>query len=387
MIDNEKYFLKTYRRKKVTIDKHEGMYLYTNKGKLLDMLSGIGVNALGGKNSGVRNAICCQLEKYMHTSNFFLTEPALDLAKYLIDNSFADKLFFTNSGTESIEAGLKVIKKYGSIKGKDNIVVFKDGFHGRSLGSMSVTAQNKFKTSGASVLSGVVELGFNDIDALDGAIDDKCAGVILEPVQGSGGVNVANRDFFRKIRELTEKHDALMFVDEIQTGIGRTGKLFAYENYDVSPDMVALSKALGGGLPLGALLVSEKLADIFKPGDHGSTFGGNPISCAAGLALVKQVNDKEFLDNIVKCSDYLVEKLNVLHKKYPEKISNIRHLGLMVGIEIAKSPEKVAELFEDEHVLVSMIHVNVLRLLPPLIITESEIDFFIEAFENVLEKL
>ena len=380
-----KYFLNTYRRKMLKITSNKGMYLYTEEAKYLDMLSGLGVNALGGLDDEVVNEIFEQSKRYFHLSNFFETEPAGKLAEYLVKNSFAEKVFFTNSGTESIEAGLKIIKKYGNLNNKMNIVVFKNGFHGRSLGSLSITAQKKYKDQVNPLLPNIITLDFNDITGIEKAIDDNCAGVVLEVIQGEGGINIADQDFIKRLREITAKHNSLLLIDEIQTGVGRTGKLFAFEHYDIEPDLATVSKALGGGMPLGALLVNEKLKDIFSPGDHGSTFGGNPLSCAAGLKVLEKVNNTDFYSSLIKNSDYFKTKLETLKIKYPEIIGNIKIIGLMIGIEIlSEEPMSIVDKFQEKNVIVNVTHGNILRLLPPLIISKDDIDQFMVIFEKIL---
>ena len=379
------YFLNTYRRKELKIVSNKGMYLYTENDRYLDMLSGLGVNALGGLDNDIVEEISEQSKKYFHLSNFFETEPAGKLAKYLVENSFAEKVFFTNSGTESIEAGLKIIKKYGNLNNKMNIIVFKNGFHGRSLGSLSITAQKKYKDQVNPLLPNIITLDFNDIEGIEKAIDDNCAGAVLEVIQGEGGINIADQGFIKKLRELTTKHDSLLLIDEIQTGIGRTGKLFAFEHYNIKPDLVTISKALGGGMPLGALLVNDKLKDIFSPGDHGTTFGGNPISCVAGLKILEKVNNNEFYSNLKNNSNYLKSKLENLKEKYSKVIGNIKIIGLMIGIEIlTDNPLAIVDKFQTEKVIVNVTHGNILRLLPPLIISRDDIDEFMEIFERIV---
>ena len=382
----EKYFLSTYRRKRFAILKNEGCRVFTDEGVFLDLVSGLGVNVLGGLNTGVIEAIKDQIEKYLHVSNYFVPEPVGEMAKYLVENTFASKVFFTNSGTESIETGLKMMNKYGKKCHKSKIVVCKGGFHGRSMGAVSVTAQKKYQDQVDAVVDNVVAIDFNDIEAAEATIDESCVGIIMEVIQGEGGVNIASKEFVLKVRELSEKYGALLLFDEIQTGMGRTGKLFAFEHYGIEPDMVAASKALGGGLPLGVLMVNDKLTDIFKPGDHGSTFGGNPLSCCAGLALLEQVNNDEFYQQVLDKSAYLKEKLEELKQKNGAYIGSIKIAGLMIGIEILQNPETIVEQFEDEKIFVNVTQKNILRLLPPLVLTKEDIDQFITVFEKIISK-
>ncbi len=386
-MDYNKYFLPIYRRKEIDIFENKGTRLVTNKGEFLDLISGLGVNVLGGSHPKIIEAIKEQAEKFLHVSNFYATKPVRELAEYLTKVTFASKVFFSNSGTESMEAGLKLIKKYGNLNNKRNIIVFKNAFHGRSLGSLSLTPGKKVHQDLNPLLPNIIALDYNDYDDLEKYIDENCSGVILEVVQGHGGVNIADKKFVQTIRNKTKEHQAIMFIDEIQSGIGRTGKFLAYEHFEVVPDLCAIAKAVGGGLPLGALLVSKEYDDIFGYGEHGSTFGGNPLSCAAGLALLKVVNDEKFLDEVREKSSYFESKLLKLKEKYPKIISRVNVLGFMIGVEMKEYSKIITKEFEQEKIIVNVTNGNILRLLPPLILTKEEIDLVIATFDKILARL
>ena len=382
----EKYFIPVYKRIDKVIIGGEGSVLYTKDGGYLDMFSGLGVNILGYGNKKVNKAVEEQLKKHSHLSNYFEAESVGKLAKYLIEHSFAEKVFFSNSGTEAVEAGLKIIRKYGKNNGRKNIITFTNAFHGRTLGSASITAPDKSSVYNHSGMTGVLTLEFNNMKDLD-KINSEAAGVFIELIQGQGGINVAEKDFVRELKIRTDKFKVILMIDEIQSGMGRTGKLLSFENYEIEPDLAVIAKAIGGGLPLGALLANKKFCDYLTIGEHGSTFGGNPVSCAAGLATIKQIGQEKFLSSVQKKGEMLKDGIRQLKKKHPDIIGRVSGMGLMIGIEILKNEDKVLGLFEKEHIFINMTQGNILRLLPPLIITEEEIKRFINAFKRVLEDL
>lgn len=382
----EKYFIPVYKRIDKVITGGEGSTLYAKDGGFLDMFSGLGVNVLGYGNKKVNKAVDEQLKKHSHLSNYFEAGSVGKLAKYLIEHSFAEKVFFSNSGTEAVEAGLKIIRKYGKNNGRKNIITFNNAFHGRTLGSASITAPDKSSFYNHSGMTGVITLQFNNIKDLD-KINSDAAGVFVELIQGQGGINVAEKDFVRELKIRTDKFKVILMIDEIQSGMGRTGKLLSFENYGIEPDLAVIAKAIGGGLPLGALLANKEFCDYLTVGEHGSTFGGNPVSCAAGLATIKQIGQEKFLSSVQKKGDMLKDRIEQLKKKHPDKIGRISGMGLMIGIEILRNEDKILELFKKEHIFVNMTQGNILRLLPPLIITEEEIKRFIKAFERILEIL
>jgi len=387
MNNYNEYFLNTYRRKKINIIGHQGSYLKSDQGDYLDMFSGLGVNALGGSHPAVISAMHEQLDKFLHLSNYFLNEPAGKMAEYLIKHTFAEGVFFSNSGTEAMEAGLKLIKKYGNQAGKSKIMVFGNGFHGRTLGALSATAQAKYQDQVAPLLPGFVVAEFNNTADFLAKFDGSFAGVILEAIQGEGGINIASQEFMDTLRSKTSESQSILLIDEIQSGIGRTGELFAFENYKIVPDLVTAAKPLGGGLPLGALLVGEKYKNIFAPGDHGSTFGGNALPCAGGLALLQIVNTPEFLSEVKSKGELLKSEILRLQVKFPRIIGSIRQMGLMLGIDILKNHLQLMQLMEDHKILVNFTRENVLRLLPPLNIKKQEILLFTNTLEKILPEI
>jgi acetylornithine/N-succinyldiaminopimelate aminotransferase len=379
----DKYFIPVYKRTEISVKGGSGAFIEADDGMYLDMFSGLGVNVLGYGNKKVSKAIVDQAKKYTHISNYFEAEPAGKLAEYLVKNTFAEKVFFANSGTEAIEAGLKIVRKFGERTNRREIVAFTRSFHGRTLGSSSITAPDgsSYYNKG---LEGVKVLEFNNIDHVS-RITDHTAGVFIEMVQGQGGVNVADKEFIKVLKARTDKTGTIFFADEIQSGMGRTGKLFSFEHYGIEPDLCAIAKAIGGGLPLGALLAGKQFADCLTYGEHGSTFGGNPVSCAAGLATIKQVDRPLFLAQVQKKGALILSELSRLRKKYPSKLGRISGLGLMIGIEILLDEAKLPHAFLEKKILANMTQKNVLRLLPPLIIKEEEIMLFIDSFDQILK--
>jgi acetylornithine/N-succinyldiaminopimelate aminotransferase len=382
----DKYFIPVYKRFDHEIIGGKGCFIFTKDGDYLDMFSGLGVNVLGYGNKKVIKAVTDQIGRYSHISNYFEAEPAGKLAEYLSKNTFTKKVFFTNSGTEAVEAGLKLIRKYGKQTGRRKIITFTKAFHGRTLGSSSVTAPDISSEYNCSGIKDIVTLEFNNLKDLE-KIDTGTAGVFIEAVQGQGGINQAGREFVLTLRELTNKKEVILMADEIQSGMGRTGRLFAFENYGIEPDLAVIAKAIGGGLPLGALLAGGKWCDYLKAGEHGSTFGGNPVSCSAGLATIRQINKEDFLHRVSDKGKILTSALNRVKADNPGKIGRVSVIGLMAGIEILKGHDKIIRLFEEEKIFVNMTQKNILRLLPPLIISEDEIDKFIFTFYNVLKKI
>jgi acetylornithine/N-succinyldiaminopimelate aminotransferase len=330
------YVLNTYKRLPIIVKKAKGSYIYDQKGhKYLDMYAGIAVNSVGHLNPKVRRAIETQLKKHMHLSNYFVSETQNELAKKLIDYSFASKVFFTNSGTEAIEASFKLARKYGKSISPEKIevIALHESFHGRTMGGLSLTGQVKYQEAFAPLIPGVIHIEKNDIKALHQAVSSKTCAIFLEMVQGESGIHVLNEAFLNEIVKLKETYQFLIIADEVQTGLMRTGKMFAYQHTSVVPDVLALAKSLGGGLPLGAMLVSQTLENVFKPGDHGSTFGGNPVSCAAGLATFSILSSSGFQNELLVKSNILFKGLHDIKQSCP-LIQEIRGRGMMIGIEI-----------------------------------------------------
>ncbi|MFN3135440.1 MAG: aspartate aminotransferase family protein [Candidatus Kryptonium sp.] len=380
-------FFQTYRRLGVYIEYGERVYLVDSNGrKYLDMIAGIGVNALGYGNEKVKRAIVDQIERYIHLSNLFVQEPQLELASLLLEISGYKKVFFTNSGAESIETAIKLTRKWGKRFGKNEIVAFSNSFHGRTMGALSLMDKIKYRDGYEPFLPEIYIAKYNDIDDIEKKVNHKTAVVFLEFVQGEGGIIPADERFVQKIFELREKFNFLVVADEIQSGLWRTGEFFAFEHYGVRPDVVALAKPLGGGLPLGAVLGNERVADVFTLGTHGSTFGGNPVACSAGCAVIKEIQNG-LIDNVKETGNYLREKLLRLKGKHGEIIKNVRGIGLMIGVELNTECFDIVERFIGKGVIVNCTSNNVIRLLPPLIIEKEHVDLFIEKFDEVLNEI
>jgi len=384
---DKSYVLNLYNRIPLEITDAEGMFLYDREGrKYLDFYSGIAVNTLGHKHPAILNAIREQMNSFMHLSNYFVVPSQIALAKKLVENSFASKVYFANSGAEANEAMMKLARKHGQRfhEEKTGFVSVEKGFHGRTMGSMSVTGNEKYKAQFGKSLQETVHVPINDVEALRSAVDENTCGIIFEIIQGEGGLMEVSDEFISAIREEAKKHNALILVDEVQTGLMRTGKLFAHEYYCFTPDAMTLAKGLGGGLPIGAMLVHERVEDVLVPGDHGSTFGGNPVACAAGNALLSVILEDEFKNEVLNKSSYLRGKLEFLMDKYPLVISEIRGEGLMLGLVTGQYADRIKQTALEHQLLLNVTGNEVIRLLPALIVTKEEIDLFTETMDDVL---
>ncbi len=382
----KQYFFSTYKRLDVLIDRGEGCWLISNSDeKILDMFGGLAVNVLGYNHPKINEAIESQIHKYIHISNFFLQEPQIELAEKLIGLTGFSKIFFSNSGTESVEGSLKIVRQFFRNTGKSNLISFTGSYHGRSYGSLSLTHRPKYREGFEPMLPGIRHLKFNFVDDLENNIDDTIAAVYLECIQGEGGLNMISSEFAEKLKGLHQEYQFLLVIDEIQSGVGRTGKLHAYEHFDLNPDIVVIAKGMGGGLPLGAVLGNDRVANVFGTGMHGSTFGGNPVSAACGNVVYNELAGG-LLDEVRKKGDYLKGRLEELKLTYPASISAIKGLGLMLGVELNIEGQQVVDRMLEQNVLVNCTNLNVIRLLPPYVITEKEMDLFIEKFDYVLSK-
>jgi len=379
----KKYFLSTYSRIPLEITHGEGTYLFTSDGKkYLDFFSGLGVNALGHSHPKIVKALKDQNEKFSHLSNYYITDIQIEFAELLLKHSRMEKIFLTNSGTEAVEAVLKLLrKKYGPVK---KIFSLTNSFHGRTYGALSLTAREKYRKSFKPLLPGISQLIFNNLNDLRQNIDENTAAIFLEFVQGEGGINLISQEYVDLLKELKNKFDFSIVADEIQSGIGRTGKGFAFEHFNIIPDIIISAKAIGGGLPLGALLTSSNYADVFTPGDHGTTFGGNPIACAAGKVVLKEVFENDLVHSVAKLGEYFIQELNNFKELYPDKIMEVRGKGFMIGIEISGSGKQIVDRMREKNILINSTNNNTLRILPPLISTKTEIDIFLERFYKVL---
>lgn len=392
------YILPTYKRAEVLFTRGEGMYLYDSAGKqYLDFMSGIAVAALGHSDGAWATAVAQQAAQLTHVSNLYYTAPQIELARKLIENSFADKLFFCNSGAEANEAALKFARKYGRISDvgfgisdsrsnlkseiqnpKSHIVAFSGSFHGRTMGALSVTYKAQYREAFEPLVPGVRFSPFNDLDAARAAIDDSVCAVIVEPIQGEGGVNPATPEFLRGLRELCNAHNALLIFDEVQCGLGRTGHLWAHEAYGVTPDIMTLAKPLGGGLPIGATLLTQKVADAIQAGDHGSTFAAGPLVCAAANVVFDRVNRPEFLAKVAETGAYLRHRLETLET---EEIVAVRGAGLLLGVEMKTAVFPLITRARQNGLILINAGENVLRLAPPLIAERQHIDEAIRKLE------
>ncbi len=376
------YFINTFTRQPIVLDHGEGLKVWDSDGKeYLDFFAGIAVNCLGHNNPKVVEAISKQAEKLIHISNIYYNEPAIEFAKKLVDMTCFDKIFYTNSGAESNEGAIKLALKY---TGKSEVISTTHSFHGRTFLTLTVTGQEKYKAPYAKNLpQGCIEVPYNDIDAIKQAITDETAAIIVEPIQGEGGVNIPDDDYLPAIEKLCKENGIVFIVDEVQTGFGRCGPLFAHEIYGVKPDIMSVAKGIGGGVPMGAFLVSDEVAKGFEPGDHGTTFGGGPLVCASANAVLDVITDEDLLKNSVEMGDYFKESLVKLMDKH-EIIKEVRGAGLLIGMELKKEGGEYVDLMREKGFLVNCTSGNVLRFAPPLTVTKDEIDKLVECLDEVL---
>ena len=391
LIENEKkYLMQTYTRPAMVLDKGKGMKVWDLEGKqYYDFIGGIAVNALGYSHPKLVQAIKDQAEKLIHCSNLYYSEPQIILAQMLVELSCGDKVFFGNSGAEVNEGAIKIAVKYFKEQNKDKhtIIYMKNSFHGRTIATLAATGKYKYQKDYLPLLPKFKQAIFNDLNSVKEAVDDQVAAIIVEPIQGEGGINIASKEFIKGLRELCDKEGILLIFDEIQCGLGRTGKMFAYQHYGVEPDILTIAKSLGGGIPIGALIAKEKVASSFKPGDHGTTFGGNPVACAAAIAYLKVLQEENLITKCKEKGEYFKKKLEELKEKYPKFIKETRIIGLMVGLEIEKDGPEVVKKCLEKGVLINCTAGNVLRFLPPLIVKEEEIDYLIEVLDKIFKKL
>ncbi|MCR5294786.1 MAG: aspartate aminotransferase family protein [Lachnospiraceae bacterium] len=389
--DVEKYVLHTYNRFPIAIDRGEGLYVYDAEGKkYLDFMAGIAVYALGYHFPGYDEALKAQIDKVLHTSNLYYHEPLARAAKAVVESTDLSKVFFTNSGAEAIEGALKAARKYAWLKdkgGDHEIVAMKASFHGRSVGALSVTGNEHYQEPFRPLMGGVHFAEYNNIDSVLQAVNEKTCAIILETVQGEGGVYPADPAFLAGIRSLCDERDILLILDEVQCGMGRTGKMWAYEHYGIKPDIVTCAKALGCGVPVGAFVLNEKTAAAsLEAGDHGTTYGGNPFALAAVSEVFKLYEEHDLIGHVNKIAPFLAGKLDELMASKPDKIRAHRGLGLIRGLELdgSISAGEIAARALEEGLLIISAGNNVLRFVPPLIITEKEVLEAIEILDRVI---
>ncbi len=388
-------YLPVYAQREMILDHGKGARLWDIAGnEYIDLGAGIAVSVLGHQNAELIQVAIEQMQKLWHTSNVYFTEPAIRLASDLVKNTFAERVFFSNSGAEANEAAIKLARKFASFHSsseKHEIITFEGSFHGRTLTTVTATAQPKYQEGFGPLPGGFTYCPFNDFDAIEQQISDKTCAVLVEPIQGEGGVHVAKPGFLAHLQALCQKHDALLVFDEIQSGMGRTGRLFAYEWEDnIQPDIVTVAKALGGGLPIGSMLTTERVSQVMKVGDHGSTFGGNPVITAVAGAVLQQVCSSVLMDNVKKQSDQLQMGLKELQQQ-KKLFKEIRGKGLIVGAELQEPWEgkaaQLSELCRQHGVLILQAGPNVLRFLPPLNITDEELQEGLQRMKSALSRV
>jgi len=380
-----KYHVPVYRRYPITLERGEGSLIWDTDGnEYLDMLAGIAVNNTGHCHPNVVKAIQDQAEKLIHPSNFFYTEIQSKLAKLLSDLSGLERVFFCNSGVEALEASLKIARKYGNNKGKKgDIIAVERGFHGRSIAAIAL-GKPKYQKGFQPIPEGFKTIPFNDIEALEKEINDDTIAFACEPIQGEGGIHEVSGEYLKRARELCDKHDVLLMFDEVQCGNGRTGKYFGFQHHDVQPDIIATAKGLGGGFPIGAVMASEKAAQALDYGDHGTTYGGNPLACAASYAAVRTILDENLMDKATEQGKYLINQIREKTEGLGV-VKEIRGKGLMIGVELT-IPGKPVVLEMLENGVVSNVTMDtVIRLVPPLVITKTQIDHFVDVFVKALK--
>jgi len=379
------YIMPTYTKVPLVFVKGKGSRLWDIQNKVyLDFFPGWGVGNLGHCHPKVMQAVREQISKLIFIPNNYYHLPQAKLAKEIVYWSYPAKVFFCNSGAEANEAAIKLSRKFG--QGRYEIITFQDSFHGRTLATLAATGQKKYQEGFAPLPEGFKIVKFNDLLAVKAAISDKTVAIMLELIQGEGGINVADKDFVLKLRKLCNEKNLLLIVDEVQTGIGRTGKLFCHEHYGVTPDIMTLAKALGGGLPIGVMVVKKEIADTLGPGMHASTFGGGPVICKVALAVLRAIQKEKLLTNAQKMEEYLFLKLNALKEKY-KIIKEVRGLGLMVGMELDIEGKSIVEKCIGKGLLINCTHDKVLRLMPALNITQKEIDKAIGILDSALGEI
>ena len=374
------YFINTFTRQPVVLDHGEGVKVTDIDGKeYLDMFAGIAVNALGHNHPKLVKAIQEQAEKLIHISSIYYNEPALIYAKKLIEMTSFDRIFYANSGAEANEGAIKLAVKY---TGKSEVISTVESFHGRTVVTLAATGHEHYHEPFKAILpKGFINVPYNDIEAIKEAITENTAAIIVEPIQGEGGINVPDIEYLKEIEKICHEKDIVFIVDEVQTGFGRCGTLFAHELFDVKPDIMTMAKGIGGGVPMGGILATEKVAGAFVPGDHGTTFGGGPLVCAAANAVLDTIIDENILDNVNEVGNYFISELKKLDK---DIIADVRGKGLMVGIELTKPGAEYVDKLREAGFLINCTAGNVLRFVPPLIITKEEIDEFVKALDEIL---
>jgi acetylornithine/N-succinyldiaminopimelate aminotransferase len=383
-----KYFFHTFHRLPLDIDRGEGVYLYTKDGKrYMDFFGGLAVNALGYNHPRITAAIEKQIHRYIHLSNYYVQDKTVELAERVITASGYKRIFFSNSGTEAVEGAIKIARKWGKGLEKTRLLNLSNSFHGRTMGALSLTERPAYREGYEPFLPNTDSIEFNNVGDLRAKVNGQTLGVILEFIQGEGGINVISKEFVQELKTLQEKFSFLVIADEIQAGVGRTGKFFGFEHYDIHPDIVVIAKAIGGGLPLGAILGNDKVADVLTYGTHGTTFGGNPVACAAGCAVMEEIIDKGLMKQAGIIGEYLKSKAIELHRQFPAIIKEVRGYGCMLGIDINRGGQPIVDELLNRGILINCTNTSVLRFLPPYIITQEQCDQLIFELHSVLKSL
>lgn len=387
---SDKNIMKTYGRYPIVPVRGEGCRLWDADGKeYLDFLGGVAVNNLGHCHPKVVAALQAQAAELIHCSNYYQIPQQIELAELLCSHSFADKAFFCNSGAEANEAAIKLARKYSRDKygpERYEIITAAESFHGRTMATVSATGQEKVQRFFDPLLHGFTHVPFNDAAALEAAVTPNTCAVMLEPIQGEGGVNVPSHGYFQEVRRICDQHGLILIFDEVQVGMGRTGKLFAYEHFDIAPDVMTLAKALAGGAPIGAMLAKDEFAAAFTPGTHGSTFGGNPLVCAAAIATVRTIQEDGLLNRAEEIGEYMVGELETLGRKYPF-FSEVRGIGLMIGMSLTIPGADIVKKGHERGVLLNVTHDTVLRFVPALIVSRQEIDQMIAILDGIFAEV
>jgi acetylornithine aminotransferase len=387
---SDRYVMRTYGRYPIVPVRGEGCRLWDADGKeYLDFLGGVAVNNLGHCHPKVVAALQKQAAELIHCSNYYQIPQQIELAELLCIHSFADKAFFCNSGAEANEAAIKLARKYSrDTYGPERyeIITAADSFHGRTMATVSATGQEKVQRFFDPLLHGFKHVPFDDVDALEGAVTPTTCAIMLEPIQGEGGVNVPSPGYFQEVRRICDKHDLILIFDEVQVGMGRTGKLFAYEHFDIVPDIMTLAKALAGGAPIGTMLATDRFAAAFVPGTHGSTFGGNPLVCAAAIATVRTILEDGILNRCEEIGEYLEGELESLQHKYPF-VKEVRGIGLMIGMALDIPAGEIVKKGHERGVLLNVTHDTVLRFVPPLTVTKQEINQMIAILDGIFAEI
>ena len=386
----DRFMFETYKRFPITLVKGDGCRVWDENGKeYIDFVGGIAVCALGHSSPIVSKALYEQSKKLVHVSNLFYTQPQTELAQILVENSFADRVFFCNSGAEANEAAIKLARRYSKEKfgsGRHSIITMHNSFHGRTMATLSATGQEKIRVGFEPFLEGFRYVPFNDLGNLRSAIDGSVCAVMLEPIQGEGGVVLPDPDYLKGVREICREHDILFILDEVQVGMGRTGRLFAYQHFGITPDIMTLAKALGNGLPIGAMLAIEELADAFGPGSHATTFGGTPLITAGALAVVKSLVNDGWTEKARDMGDYFKNQLINLQQKH-SIIKDVRGLGLMLGLPLDREGAGIVSTCMERGFLINCVQERVLRFVPPLIIGKEEIDLLINCLDEIFKEI